>query len=34
MFSKMVALVSLMDDTFDAHATFEHCKNIDEAVQM
>jgi hypothetical protein len=33
IFSKIVALISLMDDTFDTHATFEDCKNLDEAIQ-
>jgi hypothetical protein len=30
---KMVGLITLMDDTFDSYATFEDCKNIDEAIQ-
>jgi hypothetical protein len=33
IFSKMIALLSVMDDTFDSHATFEDCKHLDEAIQ-
>ncbi|KAG0529963.1 hypothetical protein BDA96_05G143000 [Sorghum bicolor] len=33
IFSKVIALISLMDDTFDSHATFEDCKNLNEAIQ-
>ncbi|WVZ51481.1 hypothetical protein U9M48_002626, partial [Paspalum notatum var. saurae] len=32
MFSKMIAIISLMDDTYDSHATFEECKKFDEAI--
>lgn len=33
MFSKMIALISLLDDTYDVHATFEECKIFHEATQ-
>jgi hypothetical protein len=31
--TKIVALTSLMDDTYDVHATFEECKKVNEAMQ-
>ncbi|KAL6838251.1 hypothetical protein ACP4OV_031923 [Aristida adscensionis] len=33
MFAKMIALTSLMDDTYDVRATFEECQKFDEATQ-
>ncbi|KAJ1275673.1 hypothetical protein BS78_05G153900 [Paspalum vaginatum] len=30
----MIALLTLMDDTYDAHATFEECEKLNEAIQM
>ncbi|KAL6844280.1 hypothetical protein ACP4OV_025953 [Aristida adscensionis] len=31
--TKIVALTSLMDDTYDVHASFEECKKVNEAMQ-
>ncbi|KAG2562229.1 hypothetical protein PVAP13_8KG252604 [Panicum virgatum] len=33
LYSKMTAFISLMDDTYDAHATFEECEFFNEAIQ-
>ncbi|WVZ89396.1 LOW QUALITY PROTEIN: hypothetical protein U9M48_035810 [Paspalum notatum var. saurae] len=34
MFSKAIALLSLMDDTYDAHTTFEECEKLNKAIQI
>ncbi|WVZ89395.1 hypothetical protein U9M48_035810 [Paspalum notatum var. saurae] len=34
MYSKTVALLTLMDDTYDVHATFEECEKLNEAIQI
>lgn len=31
--AKILALTSLMDDTYDAYATLEDCRNLNDAVQ-
>ncbi|CAL4987800.1 unnamed protein product [Urochloa decumbens] len=33
MFSKILALISLMDDTYDVYATFDECKKFYQATQ-
>ncbi|CAL4987828.1 unnamed protein product [Urochloa decumbens] len=33
MVSKIIAFISLMDDTYDTHATFEECNTLNEAFQ-
>ncbi|OEL37274.1 hypothetical protein BAE44_0001707, partial [Dichanthelium oligosanthes] len=33
MFSKITALITLMDDTYDAHGIFEDCEKFDQAIQ-
>lgn len=33
MFTKVFGLMSLMDDTYDAHATLEECHKLNKAIQ-
>nr|CAB3504818.1 unnamed protein product [Digitaria exilis] len=33
LFAKTFGMVSLLDDTFDVHATFEECHKLNEAMQ-
>jgi hypothetical protein len=33
IFSKIIALISLMDDTYDVHATFEECEMLNQVIQ-
>lgn len=33
MFAKVFGLLSLMDDTYDVHATLEECYKLNEAIQ-
>ena len=34
LFAKTFGMVSLLDDTFDVHATLEECHKLNEAMQM
>lgn len=31
--TKVIAFATLMDDTYDVHASFEECQRFDEAIQ-
>ncbi|KAM0881860.1 hypothetical protein ACQ4PT_032673 [Festuca glaucescens] len=33
MYSKLILLISLLDDTYDAHATIEECRKLNAAIQ-